>query len=330
MNIKNILGGAAIGASLLAASTASAALVGFQSYTGNVAMSTDGFGSSSGAGTISASALAGSTVVAAYLYTATYDDSSVPSTVTLNGTSVTYSATMPNATACCNLRSHRADVTSIVAPVINGGAGGVYNFDYNENNANDIDFIDGSALVVVYRNPALPVASVGILDGFASVTGDTTSINFANPLDPDAPGFFAEMILGIGFSCCDSQRSTVTVNGDVLTENAGNFDDGLDLANGSLFTVGSFDDPISAGGGNYENERERYDLSDYITAGDTTITVDTFNASQDDNIFLAGFYVSGVAGFNEPPPSAIPLPAGGLLLISAMAGLGLMRRRKTA
>ncbi|MDZ4138538.1 MAG: VPLPA-CTERM sorting domain-containing protein [Erythrobacter sp.] len=310
---------------------ANAALVAFQSFNGKVALSTDGWGGLDGSGVISASAPSGSTVIAAYLYTATQNSSTVPTTVTLDGNSVTYTASFANATACCNLRSNRVDVTSLVKPVIDGGGGGVYNFAIEEGGANGA--IDGHALVVVYSNAALPEASVGILDGFASVTGDTTSINFANALDPSDPGFFAEMILGINFSCC-SQKSRVDVNGQLLTENAGNKDDGENGdANGNLITVGSFDDPFAPLNPTYATDSERYNLASFITAGDTSIKVDTFNASQDDNIFLAAFYVSGEAGFNQPPPSTstVPLPAAGWLLVGGLGGLaGLRRRRKAA
>src|SRR5699024_938466 len=141
-----------------------------------------------------------------------------------------------------------------------------YDFDIDE--FGDNTRVDGHALVVVYSNPALPAASVGILDGFAAVTGDTTSINFADPLDPTDPGFFAEMALGIGFSCCN-QRSTVEVNGQLLTENAGYKDDGVDgEGNGNLITVGSFDDPFSPPDPSYDEDTERYDLSSFVGDGD--------------------------------------------------------------
>jgi hypothetical protein len=99
-----------------------------------------------------------------------------------------------------------------VKPTIDAGPGGVYNFDVAETVLGSNT--DGEALVVVYFNPSLPDATVGILDGFASVTGDTTSINFPDPLDPTDPDFFVEMSLGISFSCND-QKSTVNVNGEL-------------------------------------------------------------------------------------------------------------------
>ncbi len=297
--LMNIVGLVAMAVSL----STSAALIVHDSYYGNVAMSSDGFGSSSDSGTISASVEAGSTVLAAYLYTATQGSDSTP-TVLLNGTAVSFGPEVTNTSILDSyLGMHRANVTSIVKSIIESGPGGIYNFSIEETVGGP--YVDGSGLVIVYENSALPLASVGLLDGFSAVTGDSTSINFANPLDPTDPGFFAEMVLGIGFSCCD-QASRVTINGELLTENAGNFDDG-ERADGALITFGSFADPFSPGLPGYEEDTERYSLVDFIDAGDTSIAVSTINPSENDNIFFAGFYVAGAAGFNEPPPVIPPV-----------------------
>ena len=304
---------------------ASAALTSFQTFVGNVGYSSDGFGSLSQTGTISASVPVGSTVLGAYLYTG-FSGGGAGIGGTLNGSSVSYGPLVPNGTACCSIGSARADVTSIIKPLIDGGLGGIYNFTVTETSSGQ----DGEALVVVYSNPALPVATFAILDGFASVTGDTTSINFATPLNPLDPGFFAEMFLGINFSCC-SQKSTVTVNGVTITLNAGNNDDGLgSAANGQLITVGGFDDPYSSLLPSYENDHEKYNLLGQINNGDTSITVNTSNASQDDNIFLAGFFVRGEAGVNAPPPRGNPVPEPGILGLLGLGSLSIiyLRRRR--
>ena len=329
--IKTLARSAAAAAALFSLTVgANAALVPFQQFNGNVAISTDGFGSTSGNGVIRASAPSGSTVLAAYLYTSTFSSTLVPSTVSFDGNAIAAADYTALGSPASFLQAHRTDVTSIVAAAIDGGGGGIYNFDIAEGAQNNQ--LDGHALVVVYENPALPDASVGVLDGFAALSGDTTSINFSTPLDTSDPDFFAEMSLGIGFSCCN-QASTVEINGNLLTENAGNNDDGNAASNGSLITVGSFDDPFSPVLPSYTEDTERYDLaaSGFISNGDTTITVDTRNPSNDDNIFLATFYVSGDAGFNAPPPpppgpAPIPLPASGWLLILAAGGLAGMRR----
>ena len=52
----------------------------------------------------------------------------------------------------------------------------------------------------------------------------------------------------------------------------------------------------------------------YITDGDTSITILTANASQDDNIFLATFHVTGEASIstNIPEPGSLTLLGLGL------------------
>lgn len=308
---------------LLSAGTAQAALTTFATFVGNVGYSSDGFGSTTQSGTISASVPAGSTVLAAYLYSSLFSNSTASGVgATLGGTAVSFGPAVAQVPSGFGLSSVRANVTSIVKPIIDGGAGGIYNFAITE----AISTQDGEALIVVYSNPALAIATFALLDGFSISSGDSTAVNFATPLNPAAPGFFAEMFLGIGFSCCN-QASTITVNGTVITTVAGDNNDGAQVANGSLITVGGFDDPFSTLLPTYGNDRERYNLAPFITAGDTSIAIRTVNPSGDDNIFLAGFYVSGVASINEPPPNRVPEPGIlGLLGLGAF-GLAFARRR---
>jgi hypothetical protein len=312
-----VLGALALATVLLVAAPASAGLTTFRQFVGNVGLSTDGFGSLSNSGTISASAPAGATVLAAYLYSSTFQTHTPSST--LNGNAVAYGAPVVNPSVF--LAMSRADVTGIVAPIINAGGGGIYNFAVTEGSA----FQDGEALVVVYGLPSLPVSTVGILDGYSLIGGDSTSINFASQLDPGAPGFFADMRLGIGYSY-PLQSSTVTVNGVTITTNAGNYDDGLDGANGSLITMGGFDDPYSPFMPAYGDDHERYNLVPQITLGDTSIQIRTINPSHDDNIFLATFWVTGEAAIHGTPEPGSSLVLLGLGLIG-IAGRRLADRR---
>lgn len=325
MNLRSLK--IALAGSILCASSvfniATASLIEFQSYEGNVAMSTDGWGGSSNAGVISASVTSGSTVLAAYLYTGTQGSNGIP-TILLDGTSVSLGAEVVN-TSYPHTGSHRADVTSIVKSKIESGPGGVYDFDIEETVSGGQ--VDGSALVVVYENPLLALASIGIFDGFSAIGGDSTSINFADPLDPTDPSFFAEMILGINYSCCN-QASTVEVNGSVVSNVAGNNDDGENVANGSLITVGGFDDPYTPSNPTYLQDHERYNLVPNISNGDTSIQVKTNNPSGDDNIFLAGFYVSGKATFNEPAKLPVPEPSTIAIFVLGMIGLASRRFKK--
>src|SRR5438105_3569452 len=89
-----------------------ASLTTFYSANGNVAVSTDGWGSTSQSGVISAFVPIGSTVQAAFLYTSIFNAPGSPGG-TLNGTPVPYGPTVVN-TSQSFLGMARADVTSIV------------------------------------------------------------------------------------------------------------------------------------------------------------------------------------------------------------------------
>lgn len=330
---------------LACASPAAASLVTFQVYTGGVDVSTDGAVSTGNVATISAGIPSGASITAAYMYTATQwfaggtDFSlSPPPGVQLNGNELTYDATFFNAGIAAarpeiRLSSHRADVTNIVAAAYDG-LGGTYDFDYAETEfAGDID---GSALVVVFDDPTLSDRTVAILNGASSSTGDTATATFEDPLDPSAPGFDAELFLGINFSTGDSgQVSEIRLNGQLLSGNAGGFDDGI-RSDGQLLTVGSFDDPISPPLPSSADDTERYDLTPFLSLGDTSLQINSFNGTNDDNIFLAVLDLTGTATITTPddpggpviPP--IPLPATGLLLLGALGLLGARQRLKSS
>jgi hypothetical protein len=316
----------------------------FQTFVGNYGVSTSGWGSaSSSTGTISTESIAaGSTVTAAYLYTSTYSgqgpsDVQPPITPTgsLNGTSVNYNTALGlNSSACSSLQAWRADVTSIVQSEINGGPGGVYNFTVGEGITTGEGAQDGEALVVVYQNAAQATQTIAILNGAASSTGDMSTVNFGGPVNPSDAGFFAHMIIGDGFSCC-GQESTITVNGQVMTNVAGNNDDSVDgTANGDLITVGHMAGPYTGGTpgspqNNYSADHEAYDLAPFISNGDTSVTVNTINASRDDNIFLQVYDFSGEGSVTIP---GVPEPATWAMFLLGFGAIGwtLRSRRSVA
>lgn len=295
---------------------ANAALTERNVWTGNYGISSDGWGGTDNSGIISAEVPSGAIVEAAYLYSTSCFTQNFAN-VTLQGNNIALTDIGQTGSF---LWSAMGNVTSIVKSVIDGGAGGIYNF-----NITDHDDNNGEALVVVYSLASLPKATVAIMDGAQQFSGDTFNLNFADPIDPSNPDFFAEMTLGIQHSCAD-QQSNVTVNGSVLSNNAGNFDDGENFDDGSLITVGGIgDDTLNTN--TYDGDDERYSLVPFIALGDKTISVFTENPSNDDQIFLATFHLSGTAAVNKPV-NPVPEPGTILLLIFGITGLVGLKRMK--
>jgi hypothetical protein len=288
-----------VAAAMLAlAAVANASLTVNYVFTGHGGYSADGLGQNGTGGTVEAEVPAGSTVQKAFLY-GTYYFTSAPD---LTERTIDFDGTMVETTQISSvgsLSTTRADVTAQVAAKV-GGGGGITTFAIN----NDPGLLDGVALVVVYANAASPENTIAVLDGSASQTGDTATFLLASPLDKTVPGFQATMSLGSGFSyqgvsghvCGGGQFSTVEVNSQLLSNCAGNFDDGQGN-NGALITVGGVGDltdnptPPSAPA----LDDELYNLEPFLNQGDTNIEIKTSNPSQDDNLFLAVISISARA-----------------------------------
>lgn len=221
--------------------------------------------------------------------------------VTLAGVGINWDGTAANTAGSLN---SYADVTAIVAPIIDAAAPGITPITVTECNTSGID---GVALLVIFADPMASEKTIIIMFGGLSSTGDDFAITLSQPIDPDEPGVLLDMGLGIEFGFQGSvQYTQVDVNGSRLTTAAGGADDAFDSpTNGNLITVGGIGDsnanPVNpfAPPATHTSDDELYSLLPFITNTTLNILVETLNPSNDDNVFLAYFEISGAAILGE-------------------------------
>lgn len=316
--------------------------------TGPVGLSVDGVGSNAAAvGNVQANIPVGATILKAYLYSAGLPSpflAQAPTTlaaynasgITLAGTTVNNFDTLVGAISdradIGRWFTARADVTSLITSLTAGAAVNSFSWAVTEGLLNN--FIDGEVLAIAYSLPGLANATVAFLDGGQRTGGETTTINFTNPLgDPTVAGYAAAFGIASSFSCCD-QASTIRVNGALLTSQAGNRNDGASATDGSLITVGGIGDDPGNNTASYADDDELYDLRPFLSLGDTSISIRTSNATNDDNIFFAHlFFTEAIKNINDnpigPPASgAVPEPTAPALVLTALAAMAITRSRK--
>ncbi|WP_166423289.1 PEP-CTERM sorting domain-containing protein [Paraglaciecola sp. 20A4] len=313
--------------------TSTAALTPSYSFNGNGNWSLDGCGSNSTPTcSIDAVVPTGSTIEAAFLYSTGTPNSAIP-TVNFDGT--TFSGADWTSLGANNafLEAYRVDVTSLVSAAVGGGSAAPFSFDIlSENPTNSID---GEALAIVYSNPAETLRSIAFLDGFSQTTGDSAFISLADPLtaaDLATPGFEATLSLGIGYgfqSTNNTQSSIVNINGNSLTTCAGGQNDGF-ASNGGLITIGGIgDDRANNHDCSLSNgDDELYSLEPFLNVGDSLVTIDTQNPSDNDNIFFAGLSITAEASIDNKPVDPNPVPEPGTLAIFGIALLSMGRKAR--
>jgi hypothetical protein len=283
------------------AAVAAVGLQQFYSATGKYTLSADGKGSTSSSLSVRVrKPNAQATVAKAILISAVTFTTIANGCVTIAGSPVNWAGTA----ASSFFNNYWADVTSVVAPIINAAPAGISTINITECNTSRIE---GEALLVIFNDPTTTEKTIIVMLGAQNPSGDNFSVTFAEAIDPTKAGALLEMGLGIGFSYQENgvnQASQVSVNGQRLSSSAGGEDDG-DHANGALLTVGGIDDANTnpanpqATPTDPRSDDELYSILPFITTPTTNLDITTLNPSLDDNIFLAYFVTSGAAIIGE-------------------------------
>ncbi len=258
----------------------------------------------------------GATVRQAYLFAASTgetDYTPVNGDVTLDGTPVEWE---PSHTISSDINSVNvvANVTSIVKEKIDAAPAGDVTFTAAE--PNNPTLIDGEILAVTLNDPTVTEPnSVTLLYGAQNPLGDTFHIGLAEPINKTNPNFALNLSLGISYGYQPAgQYSVVHVNEKLLTSSAGGQDDCYQkyepvpdyqepgCENGDLITAGGIGDTTedppepeatdetcknAAGEPAPRCDDELYSLLPFVTNGETELTFETLNPSDNDNIFFA-------------------------------------------
>ena len=211
--------------------------------------------------------------------------------------------------------TYYGDVTELVKATIDDHAAGIFDLPFDQGDNSDGDYVEGGSLVVIFDDPNAELSSVYLQAGTSDPAGDSFTFNFdaltleklANP-----------MILSIGSSNSFqtdapddgeggsgvNQHSNISANGNVISDSAGGCDDMVDYPVGcnsmGYNTIGGVGDDLDmptvpwTNPPGYFAEDELYDIASMMTFGDTGLTVETINPSNDDNLYFAGVFLTGI------------------------------------
>lgn len=272
--------------------------------TGRLYVSLDGLGTLDGTGNLQVDKpSAGAKVVGAYLTITQWNRlTTAPTDFSLNSQTVTFTH---DAVGAGGGKNFLADVTSLVKTTIDAAGAGTLNLAVNE--GTDNTKIEGSSLLVIFDDPDSVWGSVIFMFGSSDTSGDSFEASFPALKSNELTGHWLSLAIAFGYQQTDLvQSSTVTIttsaelSPQTLTQVAGGFDDG-DNGNGALITVGGIGDSIENNPGTSttfvsanRTDDELYGLEDYLAAGDTSITVNSRNPSNNDDIYQAVLYLNRV------------------------------------
>jgi len=272
--------------------------------TGRLYASLDGLGTSSGTGNLQVDKPSGGAkVVGAYLTITQWNNlTSAPTDFTLNSQTVTFTH---DAVGAGGGKNFLADVTSLVKTTIDGASAGTLNIAVSE--GSDNNKIEGSSLLVIFDDPDSSWGSVIFLFGSSDTTGDSVEAEFPALGADELSGHWFSAAIAFGYQETElGQSSTITLTSSAiaspvtLSQVAGGSDDG-EARNGALITVGGIGDSVENNPGTSttfvsasRTDDELYGLDDYLAVGDTAITINSRNPSNNDDIFQVVFYLSRV------------------------------------
>ncbi len=293
---------AVVAASLVITAPAGAQISAVVTDSGQISLSLDASGSNAASHAIGFEKPAGATVRSVYIAAATYSGATLPDgQITIDGVPVFWDMKFFNDATYDN---GWADITGTsVTTTLNAAPAGPGTLTITEGASNTS--IDGEILAIIWDDPNVPPSDtqgIILLFGGQAQAGDTFNVNLSEPLDLSSGDVKADLALGIsfGFQPNTPQISEIDVNGSRMTSSAGGQDDGAG-ENGALITVGGVGDtngnppPFAVPVTESDPDDELYDLLPFYVPSSTLIVIDTFNPSNDDNIFFGAICTSVAA-----------------------------------